>query len=106
MIIEVTRDNFASEVLESETPVLVDFWGPQCQPCLALMPTVDDLARRYEGQLKVAKVSAPENRRLCLNLKVLNLPTFLFFKGGEEVHRLTGDVTSHDLREKAAQLFE
>jgi thioredoxin 1 len=91
MMIEVNGDNFEKEVVQSEKPVLVDFWGPQCGPCLALMPYVEKLGERYEGKLKISKVDASKNRRLCLNLKVLGLPAFIFYKDGREANRLTGN---------------
>jgi thioredoxin 1 len=92
MAIEVVADTFEKEVLQSDIPVLVDFWGPQCAPCLALMPQVEKLGNAYQGKLKISKVDASKNRRLCLNLKVLGLPTFLFYKNGQEVDRLSGGV--------------
>ncbi len=92
MAIEVVADTFEKEVLQSDVPVLVDFWGPQCAPCLALMPQVEKLGTAYEGKLKISKIDASKNRRLCLNLKVLGLPTFLFYKNGQEVDRLSGGV--------------
>ena len=91
MPLEVNRDNFETEVIESKEPVLVDFWGPQCKPCLALMPSVEALEKEYEGKLKVTKLNAAENRMQCVKVRVLGLPTFLFYKDGEEVNRLTGD---------------
>ncbi|MBI2304860.1 MAG: thioredoxin [Chloroflexi bacterium] len=90
--VEVGLDNFDEEVLAAREPVLVDFWGPSCVPCLALMPFVAELSQSCRGRLKVAKVDASHNRRLCINLKVMSLPTFLLFVGGQEVNRLTGDV--------------
>ena len=90
MAIEVNADTFEKEVIQSEVPVLVDFWGPQCAPCLALMPHVEGLGEKYGTKLKISKIDASKNRRLCLNLKVLGLPTFLFYKNGKEVERLTG----------------
>lgn len=91
---EVDKETFETEVVNSELPVVVDFWGPQCVPCLALMPGVETLAGTYEGRAKVAKVEAQKNRRLCLSLKVLALPTFLFYKEGKEVSRLSGNNVS------------
>ena len=82
MPIVLNRDNFESEVIGSIQPVLVDFWGPQCRPCLALMPVVDQLEKNYLGKLKVGKVNAAENRMLCAKLRVLGLPVFLFYKNG------------------------
>lgn len=107
MGIEVNADTFEKEVVQSEIPVLVDFWGPQCKPCLALMPHVEKLAEKYEGKLKVTKVDASQNRRLCINLRVLGLPTFLFYKNGEEVNRLGGsDLTSEEIGEAARKITE
>ena len=100
MPIEVNRDNFDPEVLQSKEPVLVDFWGPQCKPCLALMPAVEELEKDYAGRLKVAKLNAAENRMLCAKLRVLSLPTFLVYKDGIEINRLVGDnITQGDLKE-------
>jgi len=94
------RDNFDPEVLQSKEPVLVDFWGPQCKPCLALMPVVEELEKDYAGRLKVAKLNAAENRMLCAKLRVLSLPTYLFYKDGIEINRLVGDnITQGDLKE-------
>lgn len=94
MGMEVNADTFEQEVVQSEMPVVVDFWGPQCKPCLALMPSVEKLAEQYDGKLKVVKVDASKNRRLCISLRVLGLPTFLYYKGGAEVNRLTGNSLS------------
>ena len=98
MLKEVNKDNFDQEVVQSQQPVLVDFWGPRCGPCLALMPYVEELASDYEKVLKMVKVDASQNRRLCLNLRVMNLPTYLLFKDGKEVDRLAGDVDREKLK--------
>ena len=98
MAIEVNREDFEKEVVESQEPVLVDFWGPQCKPCLALMPTVEKLEKNYEGRLKVVKLNAAGNRMLCAKLRVMGLPTFLLYKDGVEINRLAGDhITESDL---------
>ena len=94
MTIELNRDSFENEVLAAKELVLIDFWGPQCVPCLALAPGVETIAEKYADRIKVVKVEAPKNRRLCLNLKVLSLPTFLTYKDGKEVERLSGDRVS------------
>lgn len=98
-MIEINSDSFEQEVLRCSQPVLLDFWGPRCGPCLALMPKVEALNERYGEKVKLAKIEAPRNRRLCLTLKVLSLPTFLFFKNGKEVGRLSGDVTIQSVEE-------
>ena len=104
-MIEISSDSFEQEVLRSSQPVLVDFWGPQCGPCLALMPKVEALTERYGEKVKITKVEAPKNRRLCLNLKVMSLPTFLFFKDGKEVGRLSGEITIQSIEECLKKLL-
>ena len=99
MALDLNRDNYETEVLQSKEPVMIDFWGPQCRPCLALMPAVERLEKDYADRLKVTKVNAVENRMLCAKLRVMSLPTYLFCKGGAEVNRLAGDnITEGDLR--------
>ena len=98
-MIEITSENFEQEVIRSSRPVMIDFWGPQCGPCLALMLKVEALAERYGDRMKLAKVEAPKNRRLCLNLKVMSLPTFLFYKDGKEVERMTGNITAEGIED-------
>ncbi len=105
MPIEVNGDTFESEVIQSEKPVVVDFWGPQCAPCLALMPQMENLETSCGGKIKMTKVDASKNRRLCLQLKVLGLPTFLFYKKGEEVSRLTGGTLKiQDIAEEVKKI--
>jgi len=87
----LNRDNFESLVLGSDQPVLIDFWGPQCGPCLAMNPFIERIEVEYLGKIKVGKVNAAENRMLCAKLRVLGLPTFLIYKNGEEKHRITGN---------------
>ena len=97
MAIELNRDNYEAEVYKSKEPVMVDFWGPQCRPCLALMPAVERLEKEYAGKIKVAKVNATENRMLCAKLRVIGLPAYLFYKDGVEVKRVAGEgVTESD----------
>jgi len=107
MAIEVNTDSFEKEVIQSEVPVLVDFWGPQCAPCLALMPHVEGLSEKYGAKLKISKIDASKNRRLCLNLKVFGLPTFLFYKNGKEVDRLTGgNLKMDDIETSIKKIIE
>ena len=103
---ELTTENFEQEVMKFPQPVLVDFWGPQCGPCLALMPHVEALSEKFQGRVKMAKVEAPKSRRLCLNLKVMGLPTFLLFKEGKEVDRLTGNVTLRLIEDVLKKVLE
>ncbi len=89
---EATRENF-DELVESGT-TLVDVWGPDCQPCLALMPHVEKLADAHADQLKVVKLEAPKARRVCIKLGVHALPTFVLMSDGEEVARLSASMIS------------
>ena len=99
MAIELNRENFDTEVKKSGQLLLVDIWGPQCKPCLALMPSVDALEKDYEGKLQVGKLNAAENRMLCAKLRVMGMPAFLFFKDGREVKRLASeDLTIHEIK--------
>ena len=91
---DLESGQFDSEVMESAVPVLLDFWGPQCKPCIALNPTVAGLEDSYAGQLKVIKVNAPDHRQLCIDLKVLGLPTFIVFRDGDQVARLSRSMIS------------
>lgn len=93
-MIEVNADNFEAEVKRSDLPVVVDFWGPKCVPCLALMDTVMALGDEFEGKVKFCKVNVAENRRLAMGLKVMGLPSFLFFKGGDVLDRISGEGVS------------
>jgi thioredoxin 1 len=92
MAIDISSEIFEEEVVKSSVPVLVDFWGPKCAPCLALMPQVESLEMKYGTSFKITKVDASKNRRMCLSLKVLGLPTFLIYKDGKELARLNGDT--------------
>ena len=103
---EVNKENFEQEIVKSELPAVVDMWGPQCGPCLALMPQVEELAASYEGRVKFTKLNVAENRRLCATLRVMGVPTFLFYKGGEQISRITGDeVTIEAIRENTEKLL-
>lgn len=103
-MIELNKENFDAEVLEAKGPVLVDFWSPKCDPCMALLPTVEQLAMELEGKVKFCKVNALENRRLCIKEKVLGLPTIQFYNNGEKVNELTkDDATEANIRAELAK---
>ena len=105
-MIIVDKENFEAEVQQSAMPCVVDLWGPQCGPCLALMPDVEKLAADYDGKIKICKVNVAGNRRLCIGLKVMSVPSFLFYKDGECVDRLVGDEVSLEaIKAKADQLL-
>ncbi len=87
---EVNQDEFQTEVLDSATPVLVDFWAEWCGPCKMIAPIVDEIADEYADRLRVAKVDADINQDILMSYGVMSIPTLLLFKGGEPVERITG----------------
>ncbi len=89
-VIEVTDANFEQEVLQADVPVLIDFWGPNCAPCVAIAPHVDTLAGEHDGRLKVVKMNVHANMKVAMKYKVMAMPTFVVFKGGAEVGRQRG----------------
>ncbi len=100
MALDLNRDTYENETLKADKPVMVDFWGPQCRPCLALMPSVEKLEKEFAGKIKIAKVNSAENRMLCARLRVIGLPAFVFYKNGAEFKRVAGEqVSENDLRE-------
>ena len=104
-MLEINKDNFTDLVENAQVPVVLDFWGPQCGPCLALMPDVEKLAESFAGKVNFCKVNVAENRRLCIQLKVMSVPTFLFYVGGECKDRLSGDeVTLEAIKAKTAAI--
>ena len=92
-----TEENFDSEVLKSDIPVLVDFYADWCGPCKMMMPTVEKLAEKYDGKVKVGKVNSDENNALCAKYCIMSIPTFLVFKNGELVDSKTGAMPAEVL---------
>ena len=88
--IDVSDESFKGEVLDSDLPVLVDFWAPWCGPCRALAPHLDTLAGEFDGQIKIAKVNVDEHMRYAQQYGVQGIPKMILFKGGEAIDDLTG----------------
>ncbi|ACG72590.1 thioredoxin [Anaeromyxobacter sp. K] len=89
-VVVLQDSTFEQEVLKSETPVLVDFWAVWCGPCKAIAPVVDDLAARYKGKLKVAKMDVDQHQNVPQQYGIRSIPTLLVFKGGRVVDTVIG----------------
>ena len=88
----VTDASFKDDVLESDVPVLVDFWAPWCGPCRMVSPVVDEIAEQYEGQIKVVKLNTDENPQVASQYGIRSIPTLMIFKGGQRVDMVVGAV--------------
>ena len=96
---ELNDDNFASEVLESSEPVLVDFWAPWCGPCRQLAPVVEELAAENAGAVKITKVNIDDASEVAQKFGIQSIPTLLLFKNGEVQQRVVGVKPKADLQE-------
>ena len=94
---EFTDDNFQAEAMESDLPVLVDFWAEWCTPCRALGPVIDELATEYAGKAKVGKLDVDSNRQTALQFNVNSIPMIIVIKGGEVVNNFVGIQQKSDL---------
>jgi thioredoxin 1 len=88
----VTDASFEQDVLKSDVPVLVDFWAPWCGPCRMVAPIVDEIAKDFEGKLKVVKLNTDENPNIASQYGIRSIPTLMIFKGGEKVDTVVGAV--------------
>ncbi|HEX8439131.1 thioredoxin [Archangium sp.] len=91
-VMNIGDGDFESEVLKSDQPVLVDFWATWCGPCRAIAPALEELATRYKGKMKVAKVNIDDNQNTPQQYGVRSIPTLLVFKGGKVVEQIVGAV--------------
>ncbi len=89
-IITVTKDNFEQEVMNSQLPVLVDFWASWCGPCRAVAPIMEQLAEEYAGKAVIAKVNVDDEGELAAKFRVLSIPTVMLFKGSQVVEKIIG----------------
>jgi len=103
--IHVTDDSFEEVVLKSSIPVLVDFWAPWCGPCRMIAPTVEALAKEYDGKLKVTKVNTDENPAWAMRYGVRGIPTLLLIQDGQEADRIVGVVPKPKLQGRVDALL-
>ena len=99
-VLELTDDNFEQEVINSNVPVLVDFWAEWCMPCRMLAPTVDELANEYAGKVKVGKVDTDANREVSVKFGISAIPTIILFHNGEVVRKFVGVTPKTDFVEE------
>lgn len=95
-IVVLTKDNFDTEVVNSDIPVVVDFWAPWCGPCRAVAPIMDQLAEEFAGKAKIAKANVDEQGDLAQKFRIMSIPTVLVFKGGQVVEKVIGARSKDD----------
>jgi len=97
MPVKITSENFKKEVLESDVPVIVDFWAQWCRPCLMLGPIIEEIAEDLAGQVKVGKVNVDEESYLANQFRISSIPTVMLFKEGKPVSQVIGLLRKEDL---------
>jgi thioredoxin 1 len=102
--ITFTDDNFSTEVLKSDLPVVVDFWATWCGPCRMIAPIMEELAEKYEGKVKIGKLDVDENQQTAIKYGVRSIPTVLILKGGEVIDTVIGAVPKTMFIEKIQKL--
>lgn len=104
-IVYLNDENFTSEAMQADIPVLVDFYADWCGPCKMIGPVLEELAGKYEGKAKICKINIDEQRKLAIANKVMSIPTLLFIKNGEIKERVSGALPQPVLEEKLEALL-
>jgi len=103
--VHVTDQTFGEEVLESDVPVIVDFWAEWCLPCKVIEPIIEELASEYEDRAKMVKVDVDVNQEIAASLGIRSIPMLIFFKGGEHVDQIVGTAPKKVVTEKLEKLL-
>ena len=104
-LIKTTDDNFHKEVLDSDIPVLVDFWAPWCGPCKMLAPTLEEISRENNGKIKIVKINIDENQEMAAKFKIRSIPTMLIFNKGEVEKRIVGSLRKQQIETILEEIF-
>ena len=105
-LIEVTDDNFQREILDADTPALVDFWAEWCMPCKMLLPTITELAAEYAGRVRVGKLNTDDSRNVAMKYGISAIPTLLLFKDGQLVNKFVGLQQKADLKKALDEVLK
>jgi len=104
-LLEVTDENFETEIIKSDLPFMVDFWAEWCGPCRMVSPVVEELAGEYKGKIKVAKMDVDKNRQTPAKFGIRNIPTLILFKGGEVAQTIIGAQPKSHIEEELKKVL-
>ena len=97
--LKFTTENFNAEVIESDKPVLVDFYADWCGPCKMMAPVIEEIAKEYEGKVKIGKLNVDDNPKISEQFDIMSIPTLIFFKDGQPANRSTGVISKEKIVE-------
>ncbi len=104
-MLQLGQENFEAEVLQSDKPVIVDFWATWCMPCKMIAPIIEQLANEYKGRCKVAKLNIDDAMAVATKFGVMNIPTIILFKDGKEFTRVVGVASKDNITEKIEEML-